>query len=70
MTENIMQVIKIGLVCLQQAPANRPKMSTVVAMLLDSKQVETVCLIAESVNGYADSYHATTTTSRLCLVQE
>ena len=30
-------------------PANHPKMSSVVAMLLDSKQVENVCIVPESV---------------------
>ena len=47
MMEEVVQVIKIGLVCVQHMPANRPKMSSVVAMLLDSKQVENVCIEAE-----------------------
>ena len=68
--EEIIRVIKIGLLCLQQTPANRPKMSTVIAMLLDSREVETSCLEAESECGSVDSYHATTTTSRLCVLQE
>jgi hypothetical protein len=54
MMEEIVQVIKIGLVCVQNMPANRPKMSNVVAMLLDSKQVENVCIAAESVSMVAD----------------
>ena len=49
MMEEIVQVIKIGLVCVQTMLANRPKMSSVVAMLLDNKQVENVCIVAESV---------------------
>ncbi len=53
--EEIVQVIKIGLVCVQHMPANRPKMSSVVAMLLDSKQVENVCIVAESVSTVAES---------------
>ena len=55
MMEEIVQVIKIGLVCVQHMPANRPKMSSVVAMLLDSKQVENVCIVAESVSMVAES---------------
>jgi hypothetical protein len=69
-TEEIIRFIKIGLLCLQQMPANRPKMSTVIAMLLDGTQVETICLEAESEYGSVDSYHATTTTARLCVVGE
>ena len=53
--EEIVQVIKIGLVCVQHMPANRPKMSSVVAMLLDSKQVENVCIEAESVSTVEES---------------
>ena len=50
MMEEIVQVIKIGLACVQHMPANRPKMSSVVAMLLDNKQVENVCIVAENVS--------------------
>ena len=56
--EEIVQVIKIGLVCVQHMPANRPKMSSIVGMLLDSKQVENVCIVPESVNMSADSASA------------
>jgi hypothetical protein len=56
--EEIVRVIKIGLVCVQHMPANRPKMSSVVAMLLDSKQVENVCIVPESVSMSADSASA------------
>ena len=52
--EEIVRVINIGLVCIQHMPANRPKMSSVVAMLLDSKQVENVCIEAESVSTIAE----------------
>jgi len=58
MMEEIVQVIKIGLVCVQNMPANRPKMSSVVAMLLDGKQVENVCIVAESVSMVAESVSA------------
>ena len=58
MMEEIIQVIKIGLVCVQSMPANRPKMSSVVAMLLDGKQVENVCIVAESVSMVAESVSA------------
>ena len=75
--EEIVQVIKIGLVCVQNMPANRPKMSSVVAMLLDSKQVENVSIVAESVSMVVDSVSAssvscpaTTTTSSLYIVKE
>ena len=61
MMEEIVQVIKIGLVCVQHMPANRPKMSSVVAMLLDSKQVENVCIVPESVSMSADSASASST---------
>lgn len=46
----ITQVIKIGLSCVQYMPANRPKMSDVLTMLLDRKQVEDVQLISESAS--------------------
>ena len=69
-SEEIIRVIKIGLLCLQQMPANHPKMSTVIALLLDSREVETSCLEAESECGSVDFYDATTTTSRLCALQE
>ena len=69
-TEDIIRVIKIGLLCLQQMPANRPRMSTVIAMLSDGRQIETTGLEAENECGSVESYHATTTTSRLCVVQE
>ena len=69
-TEEIIRVIKIGLLCLQQMPANRPRMSTVIAMLSDGRQVETIGLDAENEWGSVESYHATTTSSRLCVVQE
>ena len=58
MMEEIVQVIKIGLFCVQTMPANRPKMSSVVAMLLDNKQVENVCIVAESVRMVAESASA------------
>jgi hypothetical protein len=58
MMEEIIQVIKIGLMCVQHMPANRPKMSSVVAMLLDNKQVENVCIVAESVSMVAESVSA------------
>ena len=58
MMEEIVQVIKIGLVCVQHMPANRPKMSSVIAMLLDNKQVENVCIVAESVSMVAESMSA------------
>jgi hypothetical protein len=56
--EEIVQVIKIGLVCVQHMLANRPKMSSVVAMLLDSKQVENVCIVPESVSMFTHSASA------------
>jgi hypothetical protein len=66
MMEEIVQVLKIGLVCVQNMPANRPKMSSVVAMLLDNKQVENVCIVAESVSAsFASSTPNTTTVSSL-----
>ena len=58
MMEEIVQVIKIGLVCVQTMLANRPKMSSVVAMLLDNKQVENVCIVAESVRMVVESASA------------
>ena len=57
--EEIVQVIKIGLVCVQYMPANRPKMSSVVAMLLDNKQVDNVCIVAENVSIVVESVSAT-----------
>ena len=56
--DEIVQVMKIGLVCVQHMPANRPKMSSVVAMLLDNKQLENVCIVAESVSMVAESVSA------------
>ena len=56
----IVQVIKIGLVCVQHMPANRPKMS-IVAMLLDNKQVENIGIVAESVSMVAESGSASST---------
>ena len=58
MMEEIVQVIKIGLVCIQHMPANRPKMSSVVAMLMDSKQAENVCIVDGSVSMVAESASA------------
>ena len=75
--EEIIQVIKIGLVCVQHMPANRPKMSNVVAMLLDNKQVENVCIVVENVSMVAKSVSAsfafstpTTTTFSSHVVKE
>jgi hypothetical protein len=75
--EEIALVIKIGLVCVQHMPANRPKMSSVVAMLLDNKQVENVCIVAENVSMVAESVSAsfafstpTTTTYSSHVVKE
>ena len=61
--EEIVQVIKIGLVCVQHMPANRPKMSVVVAMLLDNKQVENVCIVVENVSMVVESGSASCTSS-------
>ena len=63
MMEEIVQVIKIGLFCVQTMPANRPKMSSVVAMLLDNKQVENVCIVAESISTVAKNVSASFTSS-------
>ena len=49
-TIEITQVIKIGLSCVQYMPANRPKMSDVVTMLLDHKEVKDVCIVSESAS--------------------
>jgi len=46
----ITQVIRIGLSCVQYMPANRPKMSDVITMLSDHKQVEDVRIIHESAS--------------------
>lgn len=48
----IIEVIKIGLSCVQYMPANRPKMSDVVTMLSCLKEVKDVGMIRESAEGH------------------
>ncbi len=59
--EEIVQVIKIGFLCVQHLPANRLKMSRVV----NNKQVENVCKVAENVSTVAKSVTASCPSSTL-----
>ena len=56
--------------CVQYMPANRPKMSDVITMLLDRKQMEDVQLISESASEPKFGSFNSNFTSSSCFGQE
>ena len=68
--EDIKQVVRLGLACVQYSPERRPTMSNVVSILLGHLPIDTINRDAELSKGEVDSMFATLQTSSLTPVNE
>lgn len=68
--EDMKQVMKLGLACVQYSAARRPSMSHVVSVLLGNKALDTINRDSELSKGELESMFATMQTSALTPVDE
>ncbi|KAG0577173.1 hypothetical protein KC19_5G136300 [Ceratodon purpureus] len=69
-TEDVVQVVKIGLACVQYAAVRRPTMSNVVSMLLGHQTLDPINRDSELSKGEIESMFATIQTGSLTPVDE